>query len=89
MQFAVYLDSLLFIYFYVLIFVFDFFREAGEKKMIHLLEKYHKDLNAIESPTSTSSALVKTDLLPEVDTTETESSINASSALVITDYCQK
>jgi hypothetical protein len=49
MQFAVYLDSLLFIYFYVLIFVFDFFREAGEKKMIHLLEKYHKDLNAIES----------------------------------------
>jgi hypothetical protein len=39
--------------------------------MIHLLEKYHKDLNAIESLTSTSSALVKTDLLPEVDTTET------------------
>ena len=89
MQFAVYLDSLLFIYFYVLIFVFDFFREAGEEKMIHLLEKYHKDLNAIESPTSTSSALVKTDLLPEVDTTETESPINASSALVIADYCQK
>jgi hypothetical protein len=54
-----------------------------------LKSKYHKDLNAIESLTSTSSALAKTDLLPEVDTTETESPINASSALVIAAYCQK
>jgi hypothetical protein len=58
--------------------------EVGYKQILSMLHGL-----AIESPTSTSSALVKTDLLPEVDTTETESSINASSALVITDYCQK
>ena len=52
--------------------------------MIHLLEKYHKDLNAIESPTNTSSALVETYLLREVDATETESPINTSSTLVET-----
>jgi hypothetical protein len=57
--------------------------------MIHLLEKYHKDLNAIESPTNTSSALVETYLLREVDATETESPTNTSSALVEADLLRE
>jgi hypothetical protein len=66
-----------------------FFRPAKAgphfRHWMHLLEKYHKDLNAIESPTNTSTALVEIDLLPEVDATETESPINTSSTLVEND----